>query len=399
VRLASDKLITNRNGSLFTAQHHQWAETVIGDENSLTFRPAVRVRRWGDEGSFFFRLPSLENVSPIRTADEINWLDTKNNVGLRVYGLTADTQNALGSMEIEILLLAKPDVATLALPIEMSGLTTHYQPSLLQWEIDRGNTRPEHVVDSYAFYHATRSPLHGEPGAAEKYKTGKAFHLYRLKAIDALGAEHWVTWRLDQAAQAMVIEFDRWFVDAVYPVSIDPTIGFSTEGTSVDPTDDFILANQHTTATAGDANPGTFYVYGSASTGTVSCLGGVYANGENPPISNAALQSVTANMMLTTTPGWRSAPITWTNIAASTNYWLAINNAPNGNTYYEATGIEGCAYKNTHSGTWLDPSPASWGFPDWDNRVSMYVDYAAAALTTPPRPTLSKMAVHRAANW
>lgn len=380
MRLDPDKLVSSRTGSLFTAQHAQFAETVIGDENSLTFRPSVRLKRWNEEGSFTFRLPSLENVSPIRTADEINWIDTRNNFGLKIYGLTEDVRNDQGSMEVEIMLLAKPTAATLILPIEMSGLIAEYQPPLSQWEIDRGNVRSEDVVDSYAFYHATRQPLHGELGAADKYRTGKAFHLYRLKARDARGVEHWVPWSLK--ARAIVLTFDSWFVDATYPISIDPTIGYTSIGATEDATNDYILANQWTTATAGNANPGTFFVYGRAAVGTVSCLGGVYANGENPPISNASLQSATANVTLTITSGWRSAAITWTNIAASTNYWIAINQAASGITNYDAGGVQGAATANEHGGTWLTPSPAAWSF-DWDNRMSVYVDYAAAGAGHP----------------
>src|SRR3990167_6142836 len=121
----------SRSDTLFTEQHSQFAESIIGGEGGLSFRPEIRCKRWGEEGSFTFRLPSLATVSPTidREKGIIQWLDDASKTGLRCYALD-DGRFESGGLEIEIILLARPTKPELRMAFESSGLDLFWQPEL-----------------------------------------------------------------------------------------------------------------------------------------------------------------------------------------------------------------------------------------------------------------------------
>lgn len=131
--------------------------------------------------------------------------------------------------DIDFILDAKPESNIFTYIIEgADDLDFFYQPALTQEEIDQGSERPENVVGSYAVYSKTkRDHIKGQTN----YATGKVFHIYRPKAIDADGRDVWA--ELSYADGILSVTVPQDFLDtAAYPVVVDPTFGYTSIGAS-----------------------------------------------------------------------------------------------------------------------------------------------------------------------
>jgi hypothetical protein len=90
-----------------------------------------------------------------------------------------------GGFEIEIVLDEAPASNVFEFQIEgAEDLDFFYQPPLSDEEIAEGAVRPENVIGSYAVYHKAKA---NHRVGNTSYSTGRAFHIYRPKAIDANG--------------------------------------------------------------------------------------------------------------------------------------------------------------------------------------------------------------------
>ena len=155
------------------------------------------------------------------------WEETDGRVDVDCYFIEEYGENRVGAFEFEIVLRDKPASNVVTMHVEMDGLVAHYQPPLTQEEIDEGAYRPEDVVGSYAVYHATCGQMHRAEDA-EKYQTGKAFHIYRPKVMDANGAWVWGVLFLDGETLSITVD-QAWLDSAAYPVRVDPTFGYVDE--------------------------------------------------------------------------------------------------------------------------------------------------------------------------
>lgn len=368
----------SRDNTLFSDHHSQFAESIIGGEGGSSFDPHVRCKRWGEEGSFALRLPDSSmsrGIRPTLDRGKIEWLDAVNKVGLRAYSLPVDDKFEHGGLEFEILLSGIPLGSTMALPFETTGLDLHWQPPLTRAQQQRGIVRPDNVVNSIVAIRRNNSPLYFVPGEADKYKSGKAWHLFRPEAIDANGVRHWVDWSLE--AGRLVLAFDDWFLSAAYPVAIDPTVGYTGTPLSTDDTNEFMLTTKFAAGASGDANPGTAFCYCSADSGTVTMYLAVYANAASDPNGKSRL-AMSSGITATTTPGSRSAAITWTGITNGTSYFISIGSSSGGNIYFDDLGVT-CWYDSL-AGLGGVP-PATYGSYDGTfptGTIGAYVDYTAS---------------------
>jgi len=115
--------------------------------------------------------------------------------------------------------------------IQTQGLVFAYQDTLMD-SVKSFCFRADSVIGSYAVYHnSKRDNVTYADGYQENYGTGKAFHLYRPKVWDNLGDTTWGTLRIDTTLGRMFIGVDStWLANAVYPVTIDPDIGITSDG-------------------------------------------------------------------------------------------------------------------------------------------------------------------------
>lgn len=256
-----------RLGSNFITKPTAYTETVVGDELSASFKPHVRYKIWGEESWFSLRFPSSSTAPATVDGQSVQWTDGDTLV--RFYELPQDGRADRGLFEFDVVFAARPAMASLDIPYESSGLDFYYQPALTVDELAQGNVRPAHVVGSYAAYHASEGVLHASPDKAEKYRAGKAFHLYRPEAIDATGARHWVPMVLDQQAHLLRLDLsEKWWDTAAYPVTLDPTLGYTSIGAS---TTSHAVSRGVCGRTAAASENGTatsISVYGQSTSGT-----------------------------------------------------------------------------------------------------------------------------------
>lgn len=136
-------------------------------------------------------------------------------------------EGATNEFDIDFTLDSKPDTNIFQYRIEgAEDFDFFYQPPLTPEEIEQGAEQPKNVVGSYAVYHKTKA---NHRVGSTNYATGKAFHIYRPKAIDAEGNEIWA--QLHYADGVLSVSVNPlWLEDAMYPVVVDPTFGYTTAG-------------------------------------------------------------------------------------------------------------------------------------------------------------------------
>jgi len=209
----------------------------IGDKEAGDFKPHLKLNRWDGECFIKVGLPITDKRTPVVEGDKVKWIEPNREAHFypfepRIVG--GFLQNELGGFEFEIILKKKPAKNTITLDIETQGLKFYYQPPLTPEEIADGAFRPDNVIGSYAVYHATRTNAHRNKADADKYKAGKAFHIYRPKVTDANGNWIWANLNIQDGILTITID-QTWLDNAVYPVSIDPNFGYETIGGSYYP--------------------------------------------------------------------------------------------------------------------------------------------------------------------
>lgn len=205
---------------------------IIGDDkDATTFHPQVKISRWANEVNASLRLIHTNIPGNITWSDDgtkITWIKKQGQNEWKAVFYHRDDLDE-GGYEFEIHLPANPPVNYLEFTVNTKDLNWFYQPPLTQQEIDEGALRPENVVGSYAVYHKTKGGMNDAAGM--EYKVGKAFHVYRPHVVDANNNETWGTLELDEVNGILRISVDQtWLDNAVYPVVVDPTFGYTGTG-------------------------------------------------------------------------------------------------------------------------------------------------------------------------
>lgn len=288
--------------------------------------------------------------------------------------------------------------------LHSAGLVFYYQDTLeVEWEIQNidgfilgqnrtdflANTvRPDKVVGSYAIYGDKKNHIKGEAN----YGCGKVAHIYRPLCIDAIGKQFWGVLSIVDSVLTITIQAND-LDTAIYPLTLDPTIGYNTAGGTNTVSTDFDVVTRFNSAGAGDANPGTIYFYGQEWSTFNDILSAVWDDNAGTVRNQAILSSTTPTVVMDATVQWQSAAITWTGIAASTDYF--IGGAYEGSRLYYDTATSGYedteGYSRTYDATLNDPWPSGSDPLAWE--VSCYLDYTASGGTTLNEGTLLMMGV------
>ena len=223
----------------------------VGDVTKDEFIPELHINRWGNEATFKIS----PNLSGIAKSKQVLRLDN-NVISLRTpkqeyrfYDIAPGVEYPEGAYEFEVVLPRKPQSNVVTLAIKTKNLSFYYQPPLNQEQqgedvasctetqcVDTsGNivvARPENTVGSYAVYHSTKQGDYSKLGG-HNYRSGKAFHIYRPKIVDAAGAWVWGRLAVDDKAGTLSITVPQSFLNsAKYPVIVDPTFGYTAMGAS-----------------------------------------------------------------------------------------------------------------------------------------------------------------------
>lgn len=359
-------------------------------------KPEIRLEKWNGEAGLTisyngtdFGLLGGGLDSPFSVADrnqtdpkKVEWKSTKEE--LHAYPLEAGEGMEDGGFEIEVVLNEKP--ATNVFNFEISGaedLDFFYQPALTQEEIAEGASRPENVVGSYAVYHKTKA---NHRIGSTNYATGKAYHIYRPKAFDTNG--DWVWGELNYENGVLSVTVPQKFLDdAVYPVRVDPTIGFTGVGGTMS---EATVSNRLSVS--------GFSITTDGSGGAVSDISAYAANRDDPSTPDltiqAAIYKASDSSLLSPQSGmqtisagdvtgaWRIISFSGPTLSASTGYYPAFHFGSGGvrpghRIWYDA-GSSGDSYNQTVT-AWPDPATLTAS----TFKRSIYATYTASGGATP----------------
>lgn len=341
-------------------------EIVIGDEKSNNnFKPQVELNRWNKESSLTIEYDKAGFTNATLIDGKINSKNGTEEVNL--YKIDDD------NLEFEISLNEKP--ATNKWQFALSGweeFNFFYQPALTQTEIDAGAIRPDNVIGSYAVYHKTKR--NWQIGKTD-YKTGKAFHIYRPKLTDADGKELWADLLIENGIMTITAD-SSWLDKAIYPVIIDPNIGYASIGaTSIQLTDiggNVIgMLDGVTLSSNGTLNNAYVYAY---SGGPINAHVGVYVDSSGEPGALIANTTTQLSWTIYAPAAWSSKPISG-NVVSGNKYWAMImHTGYNSTLYYDTAGNS--VRRNMTYGTWVDPFGAH---TNDTKKWSVYVSYTETA--------------------
>jgi YD repeat-containing protein len=370
----------------------------VGDARSDDFSPKATLSRWG-EASLEVSLPSesAKAKQPATfTNNKIAWNDGEREV--RFYELPESSEVPEGGYEIDIVYPKRPASNVITMNIASQGLDFFYQPPLnkeiLSDEsvrctetacVDAKGTivaeRPENVVGSYAVYYADGIAGDASVTRHNNYKAGKAFHIYRPKITDAAGNSVWGTLDIDKGV--LTVKVPQNFLNtAEYPITVDPTFGYTTAGAS----------SADTGAAAGskysmpeDGTVTQISVYTKATTGTINTGAAMYSDSSGAP--NALLTSHTSTPSQGTTASWVDVPVTSYAATSGTNYWLWGWSSASRTVYWDSGSTNQYNIQGMTWPVWNNPiTPGTY----FARKTSIYATYTASSPATTTADILQK---------
>jgi hypothetical protein len=323
------------------------------------FVPNINMSKWNDECFLNINHPDVVN-------DEKESF-FGGNVDLKIGDQTHRyyvTDN--DDLEYEIIYDKKPlsNIVTLNLSFS-EGLNFLYQPALTQEEIDEGANRPENVQGSYAVYWRHKD---------NQYKTGKFCHIYRPKIHDSDNNEVWG--ELIYSNNQLLITIPQDFLDgAVYPVTLDPTFGYTTVGASSTGSNTLKWGTDALTP-ASSGNTQTWHVAIAAVGSPAGIKLGLYNTSGGNPNSQSLIEQVEFDVSVSND---ESAAASGSAIAASTLYHLCFISENSSTTVKYDTGVSGDGtFKPglTYATEMINPYDATGS--NGDRLFSIWMDYGAA---------------------
>jgi len=261
-----------------------------------------------------------------------------------------------------------------------TSLSWHRQ-ELTQQDIDEGCSCPENVQGSYAIYHNKSGNICDMNGdSIVNYETGKWGHVYRPELIAANGERAWCHLWYDPERLVMGVTLPmEWMREAVYPVILDPTFGYTSAGSiNLGASTGSQCQNGSLgtyVATSGDTVTGVS-VYNNGTTGTASFSLSVY---EIPTVSSTPtnrLFSPLTNSSVTAKT-WGSVTVSsGGGMSGSTRYGAATYG--NSNFAYAYDALTSYAKVRARFDTLDDPWPTNSNSQASNSAMSLYATYSLA---------------------
>lgn len=383
------------------AKEKDGVEIEVGDPAGAELTPDLKISRWNGEVSLKLK-PNIVNVA--QKDKDFNFEGEKikyTTPEAEYHFYDKSDVSPEGGYEFEVVYNQRPASNIVEIPIETQNLDFLYQSPLNEetWgenivsctetqcfyaDGQVAISRPENVVGSYAVYHKTKSNyIVGQTN----YKTGKAFHIYRPKIIDAGNNWVWGQLNIDVINNKLTVTVPQNFLDsAAYPVIVDPTFGYTTIGTTGTGNPNYHGSNttvalklEQTSPAAANNTLNSISIYWnppySGSGGNESY--GFYSDSSGEPSSRLAQDTAVA--VVVATPDWYTNPsdLNYT-LAASTQYWVAIGDTQQYGvtTYFD----DGGAGTDRYGGAATLPDPWSGASSDYSSKkISAYVTYTEPA--------------------
>jgi len=331
------------------------------------FVPNINMQKWDDECWLNINHPDIVGAEKETVKDDKVELSVGNNTH-RFYEKN-------GHLEYEIELKTKPLTNKIELDLNFpKGLKFTFQPALSQEHIDLGCSRPDNVVGSYTAYWKEKN---------NQYKTGKFCHIYRPKVIDADAKEEWCD--IDIVGKILTITIpQKWMDSALFPVTIDPDLGYNTEGAS-DSTFGGAIGSIATSDGAGGQLVSA-HMYANDQLGESLYAGAVWLDSDDSLVDESSQGTTPAG---DTTQEYNiTFPGTPYTILASTAYWVGAASDNDGAfawKYDVGSGGDG-SYDSGKIGSGFPHDPANWNSKSTDTfQCSIWMVYAGAAGTSAAR--------------
>jgi hypothetical protein len=373
--VAVDRL---QNPYLDRSDHYEFsvaADIPQGDHVEVAkAAPQVTLSRWNDEE----RITITPNLPGVGKASAASRPLLSKRMEFSKAGVTAFVEPAATSsgFDIDFTLDSRPASNVFTYTVTSADdLAFFYQPALTDDEIANGDNRPDNVVGSYAVYSTTR---YGHVEGKTNYGTGKLFHIYRPKAVDADGNEIWADLSYDSGVLSVTVP-QKFLETATYPVVVDPTFGYTTTGASTGASfSNFLLAAALTNySPASDGTIASMTVRLNSSGGTARMT--AYNNGTNAP---AAYTST-----FTPIVGDNTAAIsTGGPVLASGAYALAVTTSNSNTVFFDSVGGGTANYRfAAHTPTNAPPNPVSWSTTGsgGNRQLTIYATYTASGGAVP----------------
>lgn len=344
-----------------------------------TTQPKITLSKWGGKVQMGVTYTGIQSQGgrPLLSKN-VTWTQDPTQ-SMEAVPIDATTTMEDGGMEINIKLPAEPTSNVFNFAISgAEELDFFYQPALTQKEIDAGDQRPENVIGSYAVYYKDHvNHIEGQTN----YGTGKAYHIFRPLVTDAKGNTVWADMSYGNAVLTVTVPQD--FLDtATYPVKVDPTFGYTSQGASntqiaTDSTHNANTAQKGTAITGTQTSISAYLKTGSGTDNNnatefsdMTDASGV-PSGSLTACDDFATISITTAYTLFT---WGSAFETCSLTGA--NYWVMIIGTFVSTTIFIATdtgGPAGTGAIQINGGAWSSNT----------NLYSVYATYTAPAAATP----------------
>ena len=372
-------IVVNPDGT-YTYQYDK-PKTKIKVGGDTSFIPKIQTYKFDDSHWFSLELNGIGLFEPIVSVDgkiEGKAIDKDFSITYAQTGLIPEF-NDEGGLDIFITTGKDASNNVLEFTFDSLNIDAYFQPELTQAEIDEGAFRPEHVVNSIAFYCSDQGGVQ-EAGGIE-WKTGKVGHLYRMMAhsYDGKVPDVWCDWSINGDVFSLTIPFD-WYNDkkTKFPIIIAPvgdTFGYTSAGGSVHTGAGFgdrVWADLNTYSPASDGTSDSLHAYVSCPyDDSVNMRLGMYIGTDFVDGSSVVINHNSS------TPAWKSANVSVSVFSAS-NYTMAA--LPDNNAiglHYDDTDVDRQYAVQDYASDF--PDPITWTSLTTDRTYSIYCTYTASA--------------------
>lgn len=310
-------------------------------------RPEIRLKKWGgqvDMGITYSKVDAIGNR--VLFTDRMEWKGDKEEV--HAYPLEAKAGMEDGGFEIEIILKEKPATNTFEFAIDgWEELDFFYQ------DIDINTISgpvEQNVIGSYAVYHKTKKDhIIGQTN----YATGKVFHIYRPRIIDANNNQIWG--ELNYQGGILIVVVPQLFLDtATYPVIVDPTLGYTSIGAINNGTygDNIICINATPTNSGTVTDINVYLDEPSGPADEISIKGAIYLVSSGALISPQSQEGTSVDGAAWNTVSFSPSA----NITSAAQYVCSWGSDGTGiKSVHQDNGSSGHRIRSLTYGAWPDP--------------------------------------------
>lgn len=337
---------------------------LIGGKDSSKFVPNINASFFDDE--FYFNLNRKEKI--VKNDTSLSVTSDKAELGGDDTDIFYEKD---GRLKWDIRFSSQPANLKLTWEIKCSkGLEFYYQDELSEEEKKEECFRPDDIIGSYAVYCNKKH---------NKYKTGKLFHIPRPFVIDSNGSTEWCILNIDKNELSITLP-EIFMQNAVYPIVLDPTFGYTAAGASEDLKNsaDLPIGLLYGTHTAGSGESITQYsFYGRAYSSNATVEIAAYSVSGGDFVSRLAA-AVSISVTGTEYQWWNSSTISQS-LESGTTYGLGWYTSSSAYVYtkFDAEYDSPSSYHST-----AESLPATWSESSTVNRkYSMYATYSAGGGT------------------